>query len=98
MIEAVTDPDPVFGPPDSRTAWEDAVNGEIGDICAHQDATLNAVTVQKMWSNQLNKCIVDKCTAADNRAACGEKHSLCECLCANASCLCIRECGVTNCS
>jgi hypothetical protein len=42
-------------------AWYDPVNGEIGDICNAQQATVTAGgaswTVQKQWSNSLGSCV-----------------------------------------
>ena len=43
-------------------AWYDSTNGEIGDICNAQEATISTAqgtyTVQKMWSNANNACVV----------------------------------------
>ncbi len=50
IAEAVTDPVPGAG-------WYDDQNGEIGDICAWQLATLDGYTVQQEWSNQAGSCI-----------------------------------------
>ncbi len=68
LVETVTDPEvglaPSIGPP---LAWYDpqGQNGEIGDICNQQDATIagsdGAVyTVQQQWSNVANDCIVTR--------------------------------------
>ena len=68
LIEAVTDPDvglanPVLG-------WYDpqGSNGEIGDICNAQSATVTvngaAYTVQKEWSNRLNACVAGNANLA----------------------------------
>jgi hypothetical protein len=63
MIEAVTDAAvglaTTFGPP---LAWYDSANGEIGDICNAQHATVTGgngatYTVQKEWSNSRNRCV-----------------------------------------
>ena len=62
LIEAATDTDvgiaQTFAPP---LAWYDTNNGEIGDICNAQQATVNAGggswVVQKQWSNALNACV-----------------------------------------
>src|SRR5690348_231580 len=50
LCEAVTDAQP-------WTGWNDSANGEIGDICAWQTATVNGYTVQKEWSNKANACV-----------------------------------------
>ena len=64
LIEAITDPEvgiaTVTGPP---LAWYDTVNGEIGDICNAQQATIigtdNAsYVVQTEFSNAQNNCVV----------------------------------------
>ena len=60
--EAVTDAQvgiaTVFAPP---LAWYDSVNGEIGDICNAQQATVTVAgtswTVQTLWSNALGNCV-----------------------------------------
>jgi len=62
LIEAATDVDvgiaTVFAPP---LAWYDPSNGEIGDICNAQQATVTAGggswVVQKQWSNAFNACV-----------------------------------------
>jgi hypothetical protein len=62
LVEAVTDAEvglaSVVGLP---LAWYDSVNGEIGDICNAQQATVNAGgttwTVQTEWSNALGNCV-----------------------------------------
>jgi hypothetical protein len=55
LLEAVTDPIVGFG-------WFDFYSGEIGDPCAHQDSPMTFAdgqyTVQKVWSNRQNACIV----------------------------------------
>jgi hypothetical protein len=47
-----------IGPP---LAWYDSNNGEIGDICNAQQASItvagNTYTVQKQWSNAENNCV-----------------------------------------
>ncbi len=48
--EAITDPVPGQG-------WYDDSNGENGDICAWQNKTLGAYTVQKLWSNRAGACV-----------------------------------------
>ena len=59
LIETVTDGD--IGR--NNLAWYDKPNnGEIGDLCAWQSATLtgadgNSYTVQKEWSNAHNACV-----------------------------------------
>jgi PKD domain/PASTA domain/Divergent InlB B-repeat domain len=62
LVESITDPEVgsatgLFPP----LAWYDATNGEIGDICNGQQATLNldASTwiVQKQWSDAESACI-----------------------------------------
>lgn len=50
VAEAITDPVPGSG-------WYDDANGEIGDICAWQLATLDTYTVQQEWSNAANSCV-----------------------------------------
>ncbi len=62
LVEAVTDAQVglanVVGPP---LAWYDSVNGEIGDICNAQQATVTiggtTWTVQTQWSNALGNCV-----------------------------------------
>jgi hypothetical protein len=63
LVESMTDPEvgsaPGLLPP---LAWYDGINGEIGDICNGQQATLtlgaSSWTVQKQWSNAETACIV----------------------------------------
>jgi len=63
LLESMTDPEvgsaPGLLPP---LAWYDGSNGEIGDICNGQQATLilgaSSWTVQKQWSNAESACIV----------------------------------------
>lgn len=50
VAEAITDPIPGSG-------WYDDQNGEIGDICAWQLATVDGYTVQQEWSNQAGSCV-----------------------------------------
>src|SRR5947209_7625199 len=50
LCEAITDPIP-------GTGWYDDANGEIGDICAWQTATIGSFTVQREWSNAQNACV-----------------------------------------
>lgn len=50
VAEAITDPVPGSG-------WYDDQNGEIGDICAWQLATMDGYTVQQEWSNQAGSCV-----------------------------------------
>ena len=63
MIETVTDPEVGVAPGiASPLAWYDATNGEIGDICNAQQATVvggdgATYTVQKEFSNHYNDCI-----------------------------------------
>jgi hypothetical protein len=59
MAESITDAEvglaTVFARP---LAWYDPVfNGENGDLCNHQHATLSGYTVQTEWSNLNNACI-----------------------------------------
>ena len=62
LVEAVTDAQvglaSVLAPP---LAWYDSVNGEIGDICNAQQATVTVAgttwTVQTQWSNALGNCV-----------------------------------------
>lgn len=61
LVEATTDPAvglaTVFGPP---LGWYDQVdNGEIGDLCNAQQATVAGFTVQKEWSNRAGACVVN---------------------------------------
>jgi hypothetical protein len=58
MIEAVTDG--AVGLANSLApplAWYDATNGEIGDICVGQTASVAGYTVQLEWSNANGACI-----------------------------------------
>ncbi len=62
LVEAVTDVDVGLAATISYPlAWYDSVNGEIGDICNGQQATVTAGgkswVVQKQWSNALNACV-----------------------------------------
>jgi hypothetical protein len=58
MIESVTDPDVGLAQNlAAPLAWYDEANGEIGDICVGQDATVAGYTVQTEWSNANNACI-----------------------------------------
>jgi hypothetical protein len=58
MAEAITDADvglaTTIGNP---LAWYDPTNGEIGDICVGEPATVAGFTVQKLWSNKANACV-----------------------------------------
>jgi hypothetical protein len=62
LAEAVTDTDvgiaPSLAPP---LAWYDSNNGEIGDICNAEQATVTAGgsswVIQKQWSNALGGCV-----------------------------------------
>lgn len=62
LIEAATDVEVglanVLAPP---LAWYDSINGEIGDICNAQQATVTAGgaswVIQKQWSNALGACV-----------------------------------------
>jgi hypothetical protein len=51
LCESITDPEP-------WTGWNDPNNGEIGDICAWQTASVAGYTVQKEWSNTQGACAV----------------------------------------
>ncbi len=51
MVEATTDPDV------NATAWIDATQGEIGDICVGQLGSAAGYTVQLEWSNKLGACV-----------------------------------------
>ena len=51
LCESITDPHPFTG-------WNDSSNGEIGDICAWQLATINGFEVQKEWSNSQKACVI----------------------------------------
>ena len=61
LVESVTDTEVGiatngFAPP---LAWYDqANNGEIGDLCNGQQGTIAGYVVQKQWSNTANACIV----------------------------------------
>jgi hypothetical protein len=61
MIEAVTDAAvglaTSFAAP---LAWYDEANGEIGDICVGQDASIAGYTVQTEWSNASGACIATR--------------------------------------
>lgn len=67
-VEAVTDAAvglATGATPAYPLAWYDPNNGEIGDICDNQQATIvgsdgRTYTVQKEWSNASNACIVHK--------------------------------------
>lgn len=68
LIEAVTDMEVGIGTTVARPlAWYDpaAGNGEIGDICNAQQATVAGYTVQKEWSNSSNACIATKTVTND---------------------------------
>jgi MYXO-CTERM domain-containing protein len=58
LMEAVTDGAVAeatqAGPP---LAWYDDANGEIGDICAATEGTVDGIYVQSEWSNSLGDCI-----------------------------------------
>ncbi|HVY46846.1 MAG TPA: hypothetical protein VHB21_13255, partial [Minicystis sp.] len=61
MIEAVTDPAVGLAQSlGSPLGWYDQVNGEIGDICNAQQATVDGYVVQKEYSNALKDCIATK--------------------------------------
>lgn len=57
--ELITDADvgiaPTVAPP---VAWYSNACGEIGDSCNAQDGTVGSYTVQQLWSNELNGCVV----------------------------------------
>ena len=59
LVEAVTDPE--VGLPSPSLGWYDNSNGEIGDICNGQEASLSlngtSFTVQNEWSNRLASCV-----------------------------------------
>jgi hypothetical protein len=63
LVETITDPDvgaaTGFAPP---LAWYGPAtdDGEIGDICAGQEAAFMGFTVQKAWSNAAAVCIVTR--------------------------------------
>ncbi|HET6844446.1 MAG TPA: Ig-like domain-containing protein [Candidatus Angelobacter sp.] len=62
LAEAITDPDVGTATSFARPlAWMDSTNGEIGDICVGQGATLfgngNAYEVQRLFSNFQNDCV-----------------------------------------
>jgi len=72
LVETITDPEigraTRIGPP---IAWYDATNGEIGDICNGQEATVVGndgvtYTVQKEFSNAANDCIATKAATAND--------------------------------
>jgi hypothetical protein len=73
FAESITDPevglstDPCSPPPYNQcgppVAWYDIYNGENGDICNGMDATTTGgdgltYSVQKLWSNQQQACVV----------------------------------------
>jgi IPT/TIG domain len=71
LAETITDPQvgfaSVFAPP---LAWYDPANGEIGDICNAQQGTFvggdgNTYTVQQLFSNVANNCIVTRSLSSD---------------------------------
>jgi hypothetical protein len=54
---------------DRPLAWYDPIfNGEIGDICNHQHATLSGYTVQTEWSNLNNACTATAPTRSSSTA------------------------------
>ncbi|HLY98971.1 MAG TPA: Ig-like domain-containing protein [Candidatus Angelobacter sp.] len=62
LAEAITDPDVGTATSLARPlAWMDSANGEIGDICVGQQATLfgngNVYNVQTIFSNFQNDCV-----------------------------------------
>jgi Bacterial Ig-like domain (group 3)/Putative Ig domain len=71
LVETTTDPEvglaATYAPP---LAWYDPTNGEIGDICIAQEASIvgadgQTYTVQKMFSNLASDCIVSRPVAND---------------------------------
>ena len=64
LAESVTDAQVAQAPDNAPPlAWYDSTNGEIADICNAQQGTIvggNGVTytVQKLWSNAANACII----------------------------------------
>jgi hypothetical protein len=67
LVEAVTDMEVGIGTTVSRPlAWYDTTNGEIGDICNAEQATLGGYTVQKQWSNRQGACVVSGPTSPAN--------------------------------
>ena len=58
LIEAVTDPGVGLATSYAAPlAWYDPAGGEISDICNAQQAKVAGWTIQKNWSNALNKCV-----------------------------------------
>jgi hypothetical protein len=58
LVEAVTNPGVGLATDMAAPlAWYDNTNGEIGDICAGQDAQVGPHHVQLLWSNANNACI-----------------------------------------
>ncbi len=67
MIEAVTDA--AVGVAQNLAAplaWYDQNNGEIGDICNGQGATVSGYQVQLEWSNASHACIATKTVQQNN--------------------------------
>ncbi|HVO29406.1 MAG TPA: proprotein convertase P-domain-containing protein [bacterium] len=67
MIEAVTDGEvglaTTNGPP---LAWYNSSQGEIGDMCNAQQASIAGYVVQKQYDNATSSCIVSKGTTTTN--------------------------------
>jgi hypothetical protein len=70
LIEAVTDPAVGLATANaSPLAWYDTTNGEIGDICNAQQATVAGFTVQKEFSNQAKDCIATKSSGSTSASS-----------------------------
>jgi hypothetical protein len=64
LAEAVTDPEV-----EEHPAWNDSINGEIGDICVDYQGTFLGTDgypygIQSLFSNQASQCIVNKSTTS----------------------------------
>jgi hypothetical protein len=58
FLESVTDPGVGLATGNKAPlGWYDQVNGENGDICTAEQATVEGWVVQKTWSNKHNACI-----------------------------------------
>jgi hypothetical protein len=91
VAEAMTDPNigvAIDDDDEHQLAWYDDQNGEIGDVCEGQNATVAGYRVTMLWSNKENACIATDASAGPGGGGTGDgdtggggppcSHSICE--------------------